>query len=94
MKVTVYVNWNERKVFSEDGYKEEINRRAEDFCADDDNFEEQLDRNYTSLELYNLKDNQKKELRKAFFDYAWCEEGWAVSVGIVKNLLLKFKISS
>ena len=75
MKVTVYVNWNERKVFSEDGYKEEINRRAEDFCADDDNFEEWLDRNYTSLELYNLKDNQKNELRKAFFDYALCEEG-------------------
>lgn len=81
MKVTVYVNWNEQKILTENEYKEEINRCAEDFCADDNNFEEWLDMHYDPLELYNLEGNQKDEVRKAFFDYARDEEedsgfGW------------------
>ena len=70
MKVTVYVNWNEHKVFSEDEYKKELNRRIEKFCADDANFEDWLDANYTALELYNLENDQKEKIRKAFLEDA------------------------
>lgn len=66
MKVIVYVNWKERKVYSESEYEEEISLRVEKFCADDTNFKEWLDMHYDSLELYNLEGNQKEEVRKAF----------------------------
>ena len=74
MKVTVYVNWSEQEVFSEDEYKKELDRRVEEFCADDVNFGEWLDTHYDSLELYNLQDDQKEEVRKAFFDDVRDEE--------------------
>lgn len=66
MKVTVYVQWSEQKVYSESEYEKEINRRVEKFCADDTNFKKWLDEHYSPLELYNLKDNQKEGVRKAF----------------------------
>ena len=81
MKVTVHVNCNERKIFTENEYKEAINRRAEDFCAVNANLADWLEEHYTLLDLYYLKDSQKEELHKAFFDYARDEEdnggfGW------------------
>lgn len=81
MKVTVYVDWNEQKVYSESEYEEEINRSAEEFCEDNDNFAEWLEANYTTIEMFSLEGKQKEEARKAFLEYARGQEengglGW------------------
>lgn len=77
MKVTVYVNWNEQKILTENEYKEELNRRAEDFCADDASLADWLEEHYNFLDLYYLKDSQKEEVRKAFFEESRnYEEDW------------------
>lgn len=81
MKVTVYVNWNEQKVMTEEKYNEEITRRAEEFCKEDENFANWLDENYSTLELYNIEGKQREEVRRAFLKFARDEEenggfGW------------------
>lgn len=81
MKVTIYVNWNEHKVMTEDEYNEEMNRRVKRFCEDDANFLEWLEANYTAIEMFDMGGRQKKEVREAFLEYARDEEensgfGW------------------
>ena len=81
MKVTVYVNWNEQKVYSESEYEVEVIHRIEEFCEDNDNFVEWLEANYTTIEMFNLEGEQKEEARQAFWEYAQCQEenvgfGW------------------
>mgnify|MGYP004463520983 CR=1 FL=1 len=66
MKVTIYVNWIEQRVMTEDEYNKEINRRVKEFCEDEDNFEDWLDANYSTLELYRIEGKQKEEVRKEF----------------------------
>ena len=81
MKVTVYVNWDEQKVYSESEYEIEIIHRVEEFCEDNDNFAEWLKANYSVIEMFNLEGKQKEEARQAFWEYAQCQEknvgfGW------------------
>lgn len=79
MKVTIYVNWNEHKVYSESEYEVEIIRRVEEFCEDNDNFAEWLEANYSTIEIFNLE--EKEEVYQAFRECVRCEEenagfGW------------------
>ena len=81
MKVTVYVNWDEQKVYSESEYEIEIIHRVEEFCKDNNNFAEWLEENYSTIEIFNFGGKQKEEARQAFWEYAQCQEknvgfGW------------------
>lgn len=81
MKVTVYVNWNVQRVMTEEEYKEEIERRAEEYCKNDENFAKWLDESYSALELYDIEGKQREEVRRAFLAFARDEEenggfGW------------------
>lgn len=81
MKVTIYVNWNEQKVMTEDEYNKELDLHAEEYCEDNDNFAEWLEANYTAIEMFSMEGKQKEEVRKAFLEYARDQEesggfGW------------------
>ena len=81
MKVTVYVNWNEQKVYSESEYEVELINRVEEFCEDNDNFAEWLEENYSTIEIFNLESKQKEKAYQAFREYVRGKEenygfGW------------------
>ena len=59
MKVTFYVNWDSREVYETeeelfDAYKRE--------CIDDDDFDEFLDDNFRSSEIFNWNSLRKEEI--------------------------------
>ena len=66
MKVTIYVNWNEHKFFTEDEYKKELEHRAKRYYEDERNFADWLEDHYTATEIYNMRDKQKMAVREAF----------------------------
>ena len=66
MKVNVYVNWNEQKVYDYEAFLEEMQNEVDNYY--DDWAEEWLDEHYGSLELFNLTDSEKEEIENRIKD--------------------------
>lgn len=62
MKVNVYVNWNEQKVYDYEAFLEEMQNEVDNYY--DDWAGEWLDEHYTGLELFNLTDSEKEEIEE------------------------------
>ena len=62
MKVNIYVNWNEQKVYNEEDFLEEMQNEV------NDNFNEWssdwLNEEYTAYDLFYLTDSEKKEIEE------------------------------
>lgn len=79
MKIKIYVDWENREVYTEETKAEEIKRRVEDRKTDDYALEEFLDdycyRNLNrneKAELFNMSEEKRAEVRTAFAKE--CEE--------------------
>ena len=62
MKVNVYVNWNEQRVYNEEGFLEEMRIEVEDNFNDWAN--DQLNEHYTAYDLFYLTDEDKEEIEE------------------------------
>lgn len=62
MKVNIYVNWNEQKLYNEEDFLEEMRNEV------NDNFNEWssdwLNEEYTAYDLFYLTDSEKKEIEE------------------------------
>lgn len=79
MKITIYVDWENREVYTEETKAEEIKRRVEDRKTDDYALEEFLDdycyRNLNrneKAELFNMSEEKRAEVLAEFAKE--CEE--------------------
>lgn len=63
----VYVNWSDRRIISEEDFRERV---AKDFDHGeyDDCFSDYLDDHYTTLELFDLCDDDKDSICDDFRD--------------------------
>lgn len=73
MKIKIYVDWENREVYTEETKAEEIKRRVEDRKTDDYALEEFLDdycyRNLNrneKAELFNMSEEKRAEVRAEF----------------------------
>lgn len=60
MKVNVYVNWNEQRVYNEEGFLEEMRIEVEDNFNDWAN--DWLNEHYTAYDLFYLTDEDKEKI--------------------------------
>ena len=79
MKITIYIDWANKDVYTEETKAEEIKRRVEDRKTDDYALEEFLDdycyRNLNrneKAELFNMSEEKRAEVRAEFAKE--CEE--------------------
>lgn len=79
MKITIYIDWENREVYTEETKAEEIKRRVEDRKTDnyalDDFLCDYCDRNQSrneKAELFNMSDEKRAEVRAEFAKE--CEE--------------------
>lgn len=66
MKVKVYVNWYSREVINEKEFKKKVEESTEDYKGDEYFFAEWLDAHYSAVEIWNLNEEQRKEVRSNF----------------------------
>lgn len=62
MKVNVYVNWNEQRVYNEEGFLEEMRIEVDDNFNDWAN--DWLNEHYTAYDLFYLTDEDKEEIEE------------------------------
>lgn len=72
MKIKVYVNWYSRKVINEKEFKEKVEEAYKDYKKDEDFFGESLNDLYSAYEIWNLNEEQRKEVRSNYL--IKCEE--------------------
>lgn len=60
MKINVYVNWNEQRVYNEEGFLEEMRIEVEDNFNDWAN--DWLNEHYTAYDLFYLTDEDKEKI--------------------------------
>ena len=60
MKVNVYVNWNEQRVYNEEGFLKEMRIEVEDNFNDWAN--DWLNEHYTAYDLFYLTDKDKEKI--------------------------------
>ena len=66
MKVNVYVNWEDRKVYTEEEYLNAIAEEVEENL--DEWGETWLEEHYDTWELFNLQDSEKDEIEQKMKD--------------------------
>lgn len=66
MKVNIYINWEEQKVYSEEEYREAIVEEVEENL--DDWGEEWLEEHYSTWELFNLQESEKLNIKEQMKD--------------------------
>ena len=66
MIINIYVNWEERKIYTYEDFVKAITKEVEENL--DDWGEEWLWSNYTSWELFNLQDSEKAEIEQEMKD--------------------------
>ena len=62
MKVNVYVNWNEQRVYNEEGFLEEMRIEVEDNFNDWAN--DWLNEHYSAYDLFYLTDEDKEKIEE------------------------------
>lgn len=66
MKINIYINWEEQKVYSEEEYREAIVKEVEENL--DDWGEEWLEEHYSTWELFNLQESEKLKIEEQMKD--------------------------
>lgn len=72
MKITFYVDWDNRKVLNQDQYEERLSEAADELFADSNCLAEWLEENFTMIDVFQAGDARKEEIREDFRDY--CQE--------------------
>lgn len=71
--MTIYVNWNERAILTEEQYDEEVDCRADSSFDDGDVFDQFLEvvKGYTLVEAFWAGEDKRtsREIRNEFNDY-------------------------
>lgn len=67
MKVTIYVDWYNNNIYSENEAKEVVKKFAD---HGDEAFSEWLWDNYTAAEIFYMNDKTKEEVRANFEEFA------------------------
>ena len=72
MKKTIYIDWEEREVLTEKEFEELVNEERKRLVDTDEAFEEWLENNFSSLELWKM---EMSERVKALTDYRrYCDK--------------------
>lgn len=74
MKVTVYVNWNEREVISEKEYKEKIENTTEEYVESRGDFCDWLAEHYEADAIWFMEEAEKEIVRE---EYREASQTWA-----------------
>lgn len=80
----VYINWGTQEVYGPEETAEVINKKHEEFCADDAIFEDYLTDHFTISQIWDLSDEERadilsefseiqKEQAEDWFDYEFSE---------------------
>ena len=85
MIVTLYVNWHDEEILTNQQVEEKINERVKSIMSDEDSYREELDNyldnNYTKLELFNALASDGASIEETIDDiksgvaeniYDWC----------------------
>ena len=72
MKVKVYVNWYNREVINEKEFEKKVEETTQDYKEDKCFFDEWLNDHYSANEVWNLNEEERKEVQKDFL--IRCEE--------------------
>lgn len=72
MKKTIYIDWEEREVFTEKEFEEELTEEREQLINDDEAFEYWLECNYTTLEIWKMTLVEKAQMLTKYKEY--CNE--------------------
>lgn len=72
MKITFYVDWDNRKVLNQDQYEERLSEAADELFADSYCLAEWLEENFTMIDVFQAGEAKKEEIREDFRDY--CQE--------------------
>lgn len=71
MKITLYVATDTYDLYREEDFNEILKDKAERLARDEDELVEYLDYTYTSLELFRLTDEERKDVMSDFKE-DWC----------------------
>lgn len=66
----VYVNWQAEEIISQEQYDQRVAALAADYVDDDSLFDSYLFDRYTSLELFDMSEAERTEVRGNFAE--WC----------------------
>ena len=69
MKVTVFVNWCENVILTEKDFEKEVEYETLERFEDSEFFDEWLDRNFDSSEVFYFTESEKEEERARFKEY-------------------------
>jgi hypothetical protein len=72
MKVTVFVLWSENRILTEAEFEKEVEFETLERFEDLDFFDEWLDRNFDSSEIFNFTESEKNAQRNRYREY--CRE--------------------
>jgi len=72
MKVTVFVHWSENRILTEAEFEKEIEFETLERFEDSDFFDEWLDRNFDSSEIFSFTESEKETHRNRYKEY--CRE--------------------
>ena len=78
----MYRNIDTGKTISENKAEDYINDKFDELAEDEDIFEEWLSDRYSLLQIFNLDEEDKENIKENFIDYLWMEakdtflEGW------------------
>lgn len=80
----VYVNWETQEVYGPEQTEEVIERKFQEFCDDDEIFEDYLTERFTICQIWEMSDDERAEVLEEFnklqreeaedwFDDEFCE---------------------
>lgn len=72
MKVKIYINWFNREVINEKEFEKKVEETTQDYKEDKCFFDEWLNDHYSANEVWNLNEEERKEVQKDFL--IKCEE--------------------
>lgn len=72
MKIKVYANWGGQIVENATDFEKRVQEQAEDLSSDDSFFSDWLDDNYSTAEVFNFNEQDKKSALEDFLNK--CQE--------------------
>lgn len=69
MKIKVFIDWVEHEVLSEEGMRKRIQEISDSFFLNSDFFNDWLNENYLSVELFTASNEEKEEIYSRFREY-------------------------
>lgn len=69
----IYVNWELHKVCNEEELQDNINSLAEDYVNDNDYFTDFLDEKFTTIEVWDLDNEEKENIFEEFKNECYFE---------------------